>query len=118
MGTSNEFSEYVSSLSPATVSPQPKINLCVFQNTNITAISAGHGTLTICDSEGVIHLVNRNFQVTTFQGYLINVYLAAQPKSEPILITIGVCLNIIWSCWISNVYGLFDFRKMKREMNL
>ncbi|XP_065218314.1 vacuolar protein sorting-associated protein 11 homolog [Planococcus citri] len=61
----------------------------VLGNTSITAISAGHGTLTICDSEGVIHLVNRSFQVTTFQGYLIGVYLAAQPKSVPILVTIG-----------------------------
>ncbi|XKL60972.1 hypothetical protein PGB90_008029 [Kerria lacca] len=58
-------------------------------DTNVTATSCGHGTIVICDSEGVIHLINRNFQVTTFQGYLHSISLVEQLKSLPFLVTIG-----------------------------
>ncbi|KAK7575939.1 hypothetical protein V9T40_012225 [Parthenolecanium corni] len=80
--------------------------------TNITATSCGHGTIVICDSEGVIHLVNRNFNVTTFQGYLITVSLVEQLKSLPVLVAIGEDVS-----GDSPLIKIWDLEKRDRQGN-
>lgn len=82
------------------------------EGTKVTATSSGHGTLVICDSEGVIHLINRNFQITTFQGYLVTVLLAAQVKGSPILVTVGED-----EAGINPLIKVWDLDKIDRQGN-
>ena len=55
--------------------------------------TSGHGHLVFGDTEGNIHLVNRQFQVTTFRAYELNVTLAEQLHNIAFLVTIGVSVR-------------------------
>lgn len=59
------------------------------QDAKITASTCGHGHLVFADSVGNIHLVDRVFQITTFQAYEYKVDLCEQIRNAPLLITVG-----------------------------
>lgn len=60
------------------------------QCSKITTTSSGHGHLVICDDDGLVYLITRLFQVTTFRAYQLNVFLSTQLHYSSFLITIGV----------------------------
>jgi len=61
----------------------------IIGNSKITTTSSGHGHLIICDDDGLVHLITRAFQVTTFRAYQSVVFLSAQLQYSSFLITIG-----------------------------
>lgn len=68
----------------------------------ITASSSGHGFLILGDSDGSVHLVNRNFQITSFRAYDRNISVVEQAKQSSFLFTIGedeVGVNPIIKVW-------------------
>lgn len=73
-----------------------------FQDVRITASSCGRGFLILADSDGHVHLVNRNFEISTFRAYDRNITIVEQGRHSPLLVTIGVSTVFI------NLY-LFDY---------
>lgn len=77
-------------------------NLCVFahishsffQNVNISTCVSGRGQLIIGDYEGMIFLLNRQFQLSTFNAYQIRVSHLFMMKQSNLLISIGVSLEL------------------------
>lgn len=67
---------------------------CLFvvfiQSSKITATSSGNGYLVTCDDDGLVHLITRTFQVTTFRAYQAVVLLSTQLQFSSFLITVGV----------------------------
>ncbi|KAL0275277.1 UNVERIFIED_CONTAM: hypothetical protein PYX00_003181 [Menopon gallinae] len=55
----------------------------------LTLATSGHGSFVLCDNEGSIHILNRNFKATSFRAYTINVALAEYVKHSPFLVTVG-----------------------------
>ncbi|CAH1714238.1 vacuolar protein sorting-associated protein 11 homolog [Aphis gossypii] len=58
-------------------------------SSKITSTSSGHGHLVTCDDDGLVHLITRTFQVTTFRAYQSTVLLSTQLQYSSILVTIG-----------------------------
>lgn len=64
--------------------------------------TSGHGNFILCDSDGNIHILNRNFKATTFRGYAVSITLAEYVKHSPFLVTIGedeVGVNPLLKVW-------------------
>lgn len=59
------------------------------KDAKVSVSTSGHGHLVFGDTEGNIHVVNRQFQVTTFRAYELNVILAEQLHNIALLVTIG-----------------------------
>ncbi|XP_012278294.1 vacuolar protein sorting-associated protein 11 homolog isoform X2 [Orussus abietinus] len=55
----------------------------------VTAATSGNGNLIFCDDSGNVHVVNRTYQVQTFQAYEVMVSLAQQVQHSTFLFTIG-----------------------------
>ncbi|KAK0086649.1 hypothetical protein PV325_013769 [Microctonus aethiopoides] len=55
----------------------------------VTAATSGNGSLIIGDDTGNIHVVKRNYQLTTFKAYEITLTLAEQVQHSTYLFTIG-----------------------------
>ncbi|VVC44962.1 Zinc finger, RING-type,WD40-repeat-containing domain,Vacuolar protein sorting protein 11, C- [Cinara cedri] len=62
----------------------------IIGNSKITSTSSGNGYLVICDDDGLVHLITRTFQVTTFRAYQSAVLLATQLQYSNFLVTIGI----------------------------
>lgn len=60
------------------------------QSSKITTTSSGNGYLVTCDDDGLVYLITRTFQVTTFRAYQSTVLLSTQLQYNNFLITIGV----------------------------
>ncbi|GLV44930.1 Vacuolar protein sorting 11 [Carabus blaptoides fortunei] len=61
----------------------------LFKDTDVTAATSGNSQLVFGDSTGQLHIVSRNWTVTTFRGYEIRVILAQQLRQSSFLVTIG-----------------------------
>lgn len=59
------------------------------KNADLTAFSSGNGHLMIGDSEGIIHLVSRLFQINSFRAYELTLTHAQQIGQSSLLVTIG-----------------------------
>lgn len=69
--------------------------LNVFQDVRITASASGRGLLILADSDGNVHLVNRNFEISTFRAYDRNITIVEQGRQSPLLVTIGVSIQTV-----------------------
>jgi hypothetical protein len=59
----------------------------------VSVATSGHDHLVFGDTEGNIHLVSRQFQVTTFRAYELNVQIAEQLRNVAVLVTVGVSVQ-------------------------
>lgn len=82
--------------------------LTVFQDVRITASSCGRGLLILADSDGNVHLVNRNFEISTFRAYDRNITIVEQGRQSPLLVTIGASIQI---------FVFLDYAKQSKLMN-
>lgn len=69
--------------------------LNVFQDVRITASTSGRGLLILADSDGNVHLVNRNFEISTFRAYDRNITIVEQGRQSPLFVTIGVSIQTV-----------------------
>lgn len=59
----------------------------------------------ICDDDGLVHLITRTFQVTTFRAYQSNVLLSTQLQFSSFLVTIGVNMH----CYFTLLFLVIDY---------
>lgn len=72
------------------------------KDAQLKVATSGHGNFILCDNEGNIHILNKNFKATTFRGYAVTTSLAEYVKHSPFLITIGedeVGVNPLLKVW-------------------
>ncbi|XP_054007633.1 vacuolar protein sorting-associated protein 11 homolog isoform X2 [Hylaeus anthracinus] len=55
----------------------------------VTVATSGNGNLVFGDNTGVVHIVNRTYDITTFRAYEITLTLAQQVQHSTLLFTIG-----------------------------
>jgi len=69
--------------------PETGKPLAAFQSLNITAATSGRGSLILGDSEGFIHQVSQQFQISSFQGFAWDCTFLLQLKTNNILVGLG-----------------------------
>ncbi|KRT81937.1 hypothetical protein AMK59_5836, partial [Oryctes borbonicus] len=59
------------------------------KDVDITVTTSGNNQLILGDSKGLIYLISRSWNITSFKAYAIKVYLAYQLRNLPLLVTVG-----------------------------
>jgi hypothetical protein len=61
-----------------------------FQEAKVTVGTSGNGHLVFGDNNGNVHLVNRQYEITTFKAYETSLTTAQQIQNSTFLFTVGV----------------------------
>eukprot|EP01135_Chromosphaera_perkinsii_P001580 Nk52_evm50s207 gene=Nk52_evmTU50s207 len=90
-------------------------------NVTITACTSGRGYIVVGDAEGMIHVVNRNGEASSFPAYDLCVTHLHQSKHHNIMISVGEDSNkefAVLKIWNSDKLDKDGFPTCSRPMNI